>query len=204
MWIVLILAAVTGMAIGAPSSQPPESGLSLPQALADRFVRGVASIRIQDKTFLGVWERPEPDRESFEVLEEREGLYYSALRFANEGSDWQSVSTLEDGRLPGFVLRSEGADYWYGQTTIVAFVKGRFEVVYRGLDTTEIVDLNNDGYPELFASGWPDADGGPESTTVYVWSGQTFEKLMVVRFKQRFGPRVVAAVRAYRRRVPPS
>jgi hypothetical protein len=51
---------------------------------------------------------------------------------------------------------------------MVALVQDKFQVVYQG-QTSEIVNLDGDGIPEIFESVWPDGDGYPKKTTIYVW-----------------------------------
>lgn len=88
----------------------------------------------------------------------------------------------------------------YDAAKVFALVKGKFQLVFEG-HTSEFLHLNNDGYPEIFESMWPDGDGYPERTTVHVWNGTAYRPLIKTAFKHRFGVAVQRAIeRAARRR----
>jgi hypothetical protein len=63
------------------------------------------------------------------------------------------------------------------------------------------LDLNGDGFPEIFESSWPDGDGSPKATTVHVWSGKNYRTLMKTSWRNRFGPGVFSAVEKASRRI---
>ena len=109
--------------------------------------------------------------------------------------DLQSFAPVDTGRIIAFMLMDSHPDFWVGNTTIFALVGGQWQLVF-GPETcsTQVIDLNSDGYPEVFESCWPDGDGYPEFTTIHAWTGKKFEKLMKTRFSDRFSKRVQAAL----------
>ena len=83
-----------------------------------------------------------------------------------------------------------------GPTLVVALVQEKFEVVYQGA-TSEVVDLDGNGIPEIFESVWPDGDGYPRTTTIHVWDGVKYRKLTTSRWEYRFSRSVLNRVRNY-------
>jgi hypothetical protein len=155
---------------------------------------GIASTRLGGTLYLAVWSRPSAYWEQVEFFEVEKGKWLKLGTFKNDTYAWQSVASLPDGQLVGFVLRSEAGDYWYGSTKVFCIINGKAQAVYDNVMSTEIVDLNADGYPDLLASGWPDGDGGPSTTDVYVWKKSIYKKVLTVPFRSRYGLRVVKAI----------
>jgi len=109
---------------------------------------------------------------------------------------WQYLVGLGTPNFPGVAVISPGNDYSYGPTTVIALVERKFKVVYQG-GASEFIDLNGDGVPEIFESQWPNGDGSPETTTVYVWNGKVYTPLMKAKWEERFSSSVTSAVDDY-------
>jgi len=79
--------------------------------------------------------------------------------------------------LSGVIIQSSHSFTDYDAALVIALVNGKFKVVFSG-GTSEILDLNADGVPEIFDSMWPDGDGHPKTTSIHVWNGKTYVPLM--------------------------
>ena len=110
----------------------------------------------------------------------------------------QRLIPLDALNLPGLSIQSSFADN--DAALVIALVDGEFQVVFRG-GTSEILDLNGDGVPEVFESMWPDGDGYPKATTIHVWSGKNYRALMKTSWRNRFGPGVLSSVERASRRI---
>lgn len=176
-------------------------------------IRGLTSFRAREiggrenreKRFLAVWYfnmRPKqtPSYETFLVIfEAQPDGYKESFRYtAQSHEDLSGVTALASDILAGVVVKFSGISD-YDAAKVVALVNGRFQFVFNG-ETSEFFDLNADGYPEIFESSWPDGDGYPQTTTVHVWDGISFRRLLKTTFRGRFDSAVSRAVgRAARR-----
>jgi hypothetical protein len=113
---------------------------------------------------------------------------------------WQRLIPLDAFRLPGLTIQSSHSFTDNDAALVIALVDGKFQVVFRGL-TSEILDLNGDGIPEIFESMWPDGDGHPKTTTVHVWTGKNYRLLMKTSWRNRFGPGVLSSVERASQRI---
>lgn len=130
----------------------------------------------------------------------RDGEFSEVFRLMSEAADdpWEKLVPLCDSRLIGVALQS-GIITNYDSVKVIALVGGKFQSVFEG-SSSEFSHLNDDGVPEIFESMWPDGDGYPTTTTVHVWNGKKYSRLMKVSFRKRFGPTVQTAIS--RRSVP--
>ena len=130
----------------------------------------------------------------------KDGEFSEVFRLKSEAGDefWAKLVPLCDSRLIGVALQT-GVITNYDQVRVIALVEGKFQSVFEG-STSEFTDLNDDGVPEIFESDWPDGDGYPTTTTVHLWNGKKYSRLMKISFRKRFGPTVQTAIA--RRSVP--
>jgi hypothetical protein len=178
-------------------------------------IRGLTTLRgrveeaeYEEKSFLAVWyynlrtdQKQFPRHETFLVIFEpqqegyREVFRYDAKEF---DKGWTDIVPLDARLLAGLHIKIPGVSDDDG-AVVVALVGGKFRVVFDG-ETSEFVDLNQDGFPEVLESQWPDGDGHPKWTRVHVWNGKSYKFLMRVAFRQRLGLPVLRAVEraAYR------
>jgi len=121
-----------------------------------------------------------------------------------EGCDWERLVSLNGGSLQGFVLWMDHPDYWFGKTRVIVLNNGKFKRAYESNFSSEVVDINGDGFPEMIDSRWPDGDGRPQSSAIYIWNGDTYILLMRVPWVDRLGSKVLKAVsegtKPYRKR----
>lgn len=130
----------------------------------------------------------------------KDGEFSEVFRLKSEPGDesWEKLVPLCDSRLIGLAIQT-GVITNYDSVQVIALVEGKFQLVFKG-SSSEFTDLNDDGVPEIFESDWPDGDGYPTTTTVHVWNGKKYSRLMKVSFRKRFGPTVQTAIA--RRSVP--
>lgn len=107
--------------------------------------------------------------------------------------DFREFSTLHSLALPGIVVNFSSDLDGDGPVWVVALVQERFQIVYQG-ETSEIVDLDGNGIPEIFESIWPDGDGYPKSTTIHVWNGTKYQKLITSNWESRFSKSVLGRI----------
>lgn len=184
---LVLLALLIAGAQGSPRPLPVEQCL-------DNRTFGLASTRISGILFVAVWQRVDAGNEWIDFLSNEGGRWNRLSTIRNDTYAWQSISSLPDGRIDGFVVRSEAEGFWYGNSKVFVVLQGRVKQVFDNLAPTEIIDLNHDGYPELIASSWPDGDGTPQTSEVYVWEKDTYKKLLTVRFRHRYSATVVARI----------
>jgi hypothetical protein len=143
-----------------------------------------------------------PSYEAFLVIYElRNREPAEVFRINSSPEDvWQRLIALDAFSLPGLTIQSSHSFTDNDAALVIALVDGKFQVVFRGL-TSEILDLNGDGIPEIFESMWPDGDGYPKTTTVHVWSGKTYRPLMKTSWRNRFGPGILTSVERASRRI---
>ncbi len=180
-------------------------------------IRGLTTLRgrveeaeYEEKSFLAVWyfnPRPGqlPSHETFLVIFEprREGYREVFRHNANDDLEgWTELAPLDAPLLPGLYIKVSGTSDYDG-ATVIALVGGKFRVIFEG-STSEFVDLNSDGFPEVFESDWPDGDGRPKTTRVHVWNGKSYRPLTRVAFRQRFGLPVLRAVERAAHRPKPA
>ena len=165
-------------------------------------VRGLLSF---SETHLAVWywnvrKNQIPGYEDFLVIYERRSLELAEVfRLKSSAEDaWQRLIPL-DGFLTGLTIQSSQSFTTNDAALVIASVEGKFQVVFSG-GTSEIVDLNGDNIPEIFESMWPDGDGHPQTTTIHVWSGKTYTRLMKASWSNRFGRVTLLSVEKAARR----
>jgi hypothetical protein len=143
-----------------------------------------------------------PSYEPFLVIYEmRNGEPAEVFRLNSSPEDvWQRLIPLGSLNLIGLTIQSSHSFTDYDAALVIALVDGKFQVVFHG-GTSEIVDLNGDGLPEIFESMWPDGDGYPKTTTIHIWSGNTYRPLMKTSWRNRFGPSVLYSIERASRRV---
>ena len=165
---------------------------------ATRFLASETSVRL----FLAVWHEytkgglvssPEGQLRVYE----KDGLQYREV-FRLEGREqmeFQELAPLNSQRVPGLVVTFSEVDR-NGLTLVVALVKEKFEVVYNG-GSSELVDLDGDGIPEIFESVWPDGDGYPRRTIIHVWDGAKYRKLTTSKWEYRFSRSILNRLKSY-------
>lgn len=167
-------------------------------------IRGLTSF---SESYLAVWysnvrKDQIPSYEAFLVIFElRNGEPAEVFRLVSSPEDlWQRLIPLDALSLPGLSIQSSHSFTDNDAALVIALVDGKFQVVFRG-GTSEILDLNGDGVPEVFESMWPDGDGYPTFTTIHVWSGRNYRVLMKTSWRNRFGPGVRSSVERASRRI---
>ncbi len=143
-----------------------------------------------------------PSYEAFLVIYEmryREPAEVFRINSSPE-DQWQRLIPLSTFNLTGLTVQSSHSFTDYDAALVIALVNEKFQVVFRG-GTSEILDLNGDGIPEIFESMWPDGDGYPKTTTIHVWSGKTYRPLMKTSWRNRFGPGILTSVERASRRI---
>src|SRR5688572_8628861 len=131
-------------------------------------VRGLVSF---SETHLAVWywnvlKNQLPSYENFLVIYERKNLEFAEIfRIkSNQEDAWQRLIPL-DGFLTGLTIQASQSFTSNDAAVVIVLVQGKFQIAFKG-GTSEIVDLNGDGIPEIFESMWPDGDGTPRTTTI--------------------------------------
>ena len=143
-----------------------------------------------------------PSYEAFLVIFElRDGEPAEVYRTVSRPEDlWQRLIPLSTFNLTGLIIQSSYSLTDNDAALVIALVDGKFQVVFRG-GTSEILDLNGDGIPEIFESMWPDGDGYPKTTAIHIWTGKTYRPLMKTSWRNRFGPGVLSSVEKASRRI---
>jgi hypothetical protein len=167
-------------------------------------IRGLTSI---SESHLVVWysnvrKDHFPSYEAFLVIYEmRDREPAEVFRINSSPEDmWQRLIPLGAFNLTGLTIQSSHSFTDYDAALVIALVDGKFKVVFSG-GTSEIVDLNADGVPEIFDSMWPDGDGYPKTTSIHVWNGKTYRPLMKTSWRNRFGSGVRSSVERAARRI---
>lgn len=166
----------------------------------------IRAITNLDESHLAVWywsvdkNAVSSDGNVLAIYAVKGGEFSEVFRLKNDPGDdnWEKLVPLCDSRLIGVTIQS-GSITNYDQAQVIALVGDKFQSVFRG-STSEFTDLNDDGVPEIFESDWPDGDGYPTTTTIHIWNGKKYSRLMNVSFRKRFGPTVQTALS--RRPVP--
>ena len=199
-----VLWAATLLWLSAPSAyaQPDTFG-DLEKIPKLGEIRGLTSF---SESHLAVWysnvRKDEfPSYEAFLVIFElRNREPAEVFRIKSSPEDmWQRLIPLDAFHLTGLTIQSSHSFTDNDAALVIAMVDGKFQIVFRG-GTSEILDLNGDGIPEIFESMWPDGDGFPKTTTVHVWSGKTYRPLMKASWRNRFGREVLSSVETAARR----
>lgn len=169
-------------------------------------IRGIVSLRNDGQSFLAVWyystqqDNSSSGRNILTIFERKSNKYDEVFRFNDSPGDgvWERLLPLYPGRLTGLILSASqiSAD---DDTWLIALVDDKFKVVHHG-SSTELLDINDDGYFEIFDSNWPDGDGKPKTTKVFVWDGQKYRQVIEMKFNLRFSNRVRNAVNKATRR----
>jgi hypothetical protein len=170
--------------------------------LSFRATRVLAS-HTSVRSFLALWHErenggPVSSTPGQLVVCEKSGVRYKEVfRFEDKAQmGFLEFAPLSSLTVPGLVVTFSSEIGWNGPTLVVALVQEKFEVVYQGV-TSELVDLDGNGIPEIFESMWPDGDGYPRTTTIHVWDGVKYRKLTTSRWEYRFSRSVLSRVRSY-------
>ena len=168
-------------------------------------VNGVISFNDSENSYLAVWYRPErvkgTDTDFLVIFRRNDQKYNEVFRLNNDVIQiWQHFVPFGTSRLTGLMIQSSETISDYDWAIVIALVGGEFKVVYRGV-TSDLIDLNADGYFEILESSWPDGDGEPRTTTIHVWDGRIYRPLMKVSWNNRFGAKIRAAVSKAARRI---
>jgi len=118
----------------------------------------------------------------------------------NDDSDisWEDISSFPSSgstcNFPGFLIRG-GIEYTRNIGKVIAYVGGKFQVVFKKGNDVDLVDLDFDGIPEVLSADFPSGDGGSSSWfQVWTWNGHQYVKVAHVRLTKVFSPEVVKAV----------
>jgi hypothetical protein len=194
--VVLWSATLSWLAAPSAYAQPGSFG-NLERIPKLGEIRGLTSF---SKSHLAVWysnvrKDQTPSYEAFLVIFElHDGEPAEVFRIVSSPEDvWQRLIPLDALSLPGLTIQSSHSFTDNDAALVIALVEGKFQVVFRG-GTSEILDLNGDGVPEVFESMWPDGDGYPKATTIHVWSGKNYRVLKKTSWRNRFGRRVLSSV----------
>ena len=201
--VVLWIAALSCLATPFAYAQPGSFGeLGKIPRLGE--IRGFTTF---SESHLAVWysnvrKNPSPGYETFLIIYDMRGREPAEVfRIDSSPEDvWQRLIPLDAFSLPGLIIQSSHSLTDNDAALVIALADGKFQVVFRG-GTSEILDLNGDGVPEVFESMWPDGDGYPKATTIHVWSGKNYTALMKTSWRNRFGPAVLSSVEKASRRI---
>lgn len=167
-------------------------------------IRGLTSF---SESHVAVWysnvrKEQTPSYEAFLVIFDlRDGEPAEVFRIVSSAEDvWQRLIPLDALSLPGLIIQSSHGFTDNDAALVIALVNGNFQVVFRG-GTSEILDLNGDGVPEVFESMWPDGDGYPKATTIHVWGGKHYRVLMKTSWRNRFSPAVLTSIEKASKRI---
>jgi hypothetical protein len=131
------------------------------------------------------------------IYEKDGGEYKEVFNLHEKDSlDFREFGSLHSLALPGIVVNFSSDLDGDGPVWVVAMVQERFQIVYQG-ETSEIVDLDGNGIPEIFESIWPDGDGNPKRTTIHVWNGTKYQKLITSNWDSRFSKSVLGRITKY-------
>ncbi len=113
----------------------------------------------------------------------------------DERTAWVRLDTFpSERRLPGIVIRG-GAEVTGNATKVVAYHKGKFQVVFEG-HNADVVDLDHDDLPEIISRDRPVMDvEAPSLWRVWAWNGEKYVAVAHVEYEQVFSPNVLAAVK---------
>lgn len=192
------------------NSKEDSNQSSLEDIVKKGGVQAIISFGSPDKTFLAIWYRIRQESEipitnnSLIIFERKKEKYEEVFRFDDKGGNqlWQYLAQFGTPNFPGVAIISLGNDYFYGPTIVIALVDNKFKVVYQG-GTSEFVDLDGNGIPEIFESNWPNGDGSPQMTTVYVWDGKIYTPIMKSKWDERFSHSIISAVESYSKKQRP-
>lgn len=205
---VIVIASLGGLIPILGQSGDPGDICKIPS----REIQGVVTFKAVKllasqtsmKSFLAVWHEPENGGRVTStpgqlVICERNGLTYKEVfRFEDKARmEFLEFAPLSSLTVPGVVVTfASDIVGWKGPTVVVALLNEKFGIVYEG-GTSEVIDLDGNGIPEIFESVWPDADGYPKRTTIHVWDGVKYRKLMTSRWEYRFSRLVLNRLRSY-------
>jgi hypothetical protein len=159
---------------------------------------GLAMFAGMDRSFVAVWSSssdrwPRETTDMLCIFEKTNNQYKEVFRLAGEYPDWEDIISLGYPRLPGIVVLENDGMSERGIATLIVLVGNDFQVVYRGGES-EFIDFNSDGIPEIVESIWPDGDGHPKTSNVYVWDGKKYKRLVKTKWDDRYGFRARQAV----------
>lgn len=164
--------------------------------------RKLTTSKVEIRNFWAVWYlkekgKSELDEEGLVIYEKVGEKLEERFRYIHDGgANFQEFSTLGVTPMQGIRLTFDSSDYLTGDTIIIGLVNDQFKIIFQG-GTTELVDLNGDGYAEIFESEWPDGDGSPKKTTLHVWNGNSYQKLAERPWDTRFDSATKKAVDKY-------
>jgi hypothetical protein len=205
--VALVIASLGGLTpmLGQPSDPGYICDISrgeIQGVVSFKAVRFLAS-QTSMRSFLAVWREPEKGGVSSTpgqlVICEKNGLLYKEVfRFEDKARmEFLEFAPLSSLTVPGVVVTfAPDIVGWKGPTLIVALVQDKFEIVFEG-GTSEVVDLDGNGIPEIFESVWPDGDGYPRRTLIHVWDGVKYRKLTSSKWEYRFSRSVLNRLRGY-------
>jgi hypothetical protein len=140
--------------------------------------------------YLAIWYKKSggqfKDESYLKIFEKINDTYVERYQVADKSfAEIRALAPLNSSVVPGVVVTFEHSDFWFGRTIVFGLVEGRFRKVYEGA-TSELVDLDGDGIPEILESSWPNGDGFPSVTRTHRWNGQLFEKTHELPWDNRF------------------
>ena len=167
-----------------------------------RITRFLAS-KTSTRLFVAGWlvsnnSSPQADSSGRLKIYEKDGAQYKEV-FNLEDKDtlaFGEFGSLHSLALPGIVVNFSSDLDGDGPVWVVALVQEKFQIVYQG-ESSEIVDLDGNGIPEIFESIWPDGDGYPKTTTIHVWNGTKYQKLITSNWESRFSKSVLGRIMKY-------
>jgi hypothetical protein len=112
---------------------------------------------------------------------------------------WEALSSFPSSgsacNFSGLLVRG-GIEYSSSHGKVIAYVDGRFQVVFKIGYDMDLVDLDFDGIPEILSADFPTGDGGSSSWfQIWTWNGGKYVKVAHVHLSKIFTPEVVKAVK---------
>lgn len=190
-----------GNASSSPGT-PRAAALKLSDLLRGGLPAGLVQFEVPDATGHYAWishlallkndlleiYKPEDDTRQSLVLQ-------FSLAKPSEVNEWEELTAFPSGYyFPGLIIYGSG-ETPREETTVVCYVRGKFQVVFRG-GVADFVDLDLDGYPEILE--WDSASEAaavPTKATVWAWNGEKYVVAVTVPGKEFCTKQVLEAVR---------
>jgi hypothetical protein len=103
----------------------------------------------------------------------------------------ENAIPLEYYNFQGFMLKlSDGVSDFDGSIVVQHLQDSNsFVKVFHG-GTIELIDFEGDGIPEIFESDWPDDDGFPKDSKVFILKKGTYQQIALVKWGSRLSQEI--------------
>jgi len=134
------------------------------------------------------------------ILKPEAGKLTGEFSISDDSGTWQELDSFPTkGYLPGVVIWASEEYAWFG-ATVVAYVKGKFQVVFRG-EGVNFLHLDEGSVPEIVT---PDAPGSKvDRWRLWVWSTDKYVSVADVPWDRLYSAEVRRSVRRVKKEVLP-